>query len=383
MRQARACTMAMLEMPHHDPDHEGGERADKQSAAEQRAGERGGADARPPHLLDHHQQRRAGQRVADLVLRLIQQDSLQTIDRQRPEHPATHGVDVEIADQRQWPVLPPQVEQGIQSLGTGEQHGHHTADQCGGGATCELLAERVEEPEEHHAAHDGVGQQEVVQPYFPLQCPVFQRRQQVREPVVMQPHVDVKRIGRKATVALAHFRHDRHRPHEVRREVRTVGAPFGQVLAHLRIRARHDERDEQNQQRQGQQVAPAVPGDVEAATERGRQPGQDARGQWHGDQQEPGPDTQQPEREQTHAAERESEWAAQQEGHRPPRPVLAEGAGHRDDAGSHPEEADRDEPCDTPGGHTQPGRGGHGKKRGRRGNHRRVGSRPGAQQCHE
>ena len=172
--------------PHHDPDHQGGERADEQSAAEQHAGERGGADAGPPHLLDHHQQRRAGQRVADLVLRLIQQDPLQAIDRQGAEHPATHGVDVEIADQRQRPVLPPQVEQGVQPLGTGEQHGHHTADQCGGSATRELLAERVEERQEHHAAQDGVGQQEVVQPHFPLQCPVFQRRQQVREPVVVQ-----------------------------------------------------------------------------------------------------------------------------------------------------------------------------------------------------
>ena len=80
------------------------------------------------------------------------------------------------------------------------------------------------------------------------------------------------------------------------------------------------------------------------------------------DEQEPGPHAQQPEREQTEAAECESERASQQEGHRPPRPVLPVGARHRDDAGGHPEEADCDEPCDTPGGHAQPGRGDHGNE---------------------
>ena len=130
MRQARARTMAIAgDAADHDADHQRGERADEQAAAEQHAGHRGGADAGPPGLLDHHQQRRAGQRVADLVLRLVQQDPLQAIDRQRAEHPATHGVDVEVTDQRERPVLPPQVEQRVQALWTREQHGHHAADQ--------------------------------------------------------------------------------------------------------------------------------------------------------------------------------------------------------------------------------------------------------------
>ncbi len=92
-------------------DHQRRERAEQQAHRDEQTGQRHHAGARRVADLHQQQERRQAHHAPELMLRLIEQQPLQAVDRHRVIDPARHRVDVQIAHQiERRPELPQREE---------------------------------------------------------------------------------------------------------------------------------------------------------------------------------------------------------------------------------------------------------------------------------
>ena len=167
--------------------------------------------------------------------------------------------------------------QRVEPLGALEAREDQPAEHAGSGrsgASHPLPHEAVHERDESQAQADGVDEQDLFDRPLTSQRLVFGRREQMGQPVVAQLIAPVEGILRRK-VSLAQLRGDGHPPHEVRGEVRAVGAAVLDRRRHLRKRPaddaeRHDQQQEHRndvgvaERGRGQRVAqhqPDQPGD--------------------------------------------------------------------------------------------------------------------------
>ena len=260
-------------------------------------------------------------------MRLVEEQSLQAVDRNALEIPAADRVDVEVLDRADRHVLRREIEQDIQPFETRREDDERDARRGRPRLDAEQPHDAVEERDEEQIDRDRSNQQQLVERRPRAGESILRAGQDVRHPVVVKDIAGEIRIDRNRR-ALRQLDHDRAAPDVVGREIGAIGLSVRRDLADVRERQADDER---HQDRAAARRATASPGSVAGSVHRpcepSRRPRERGDDQRRGDQQPRSAPAGDPQQGHHEAAERLTDERSER---RDRQPALARRDGAKD-----------------------------------------------------
>ena len=272
------------------------------------------------------------------MVRLIQQEPLQAVDRHPLVEPAGDGVDVHQLQLRPRLVMRDDRADHVCAFVAVGQKGRSDGEQAERRTGADESDDSVEKSDGGQAEHQAIDEHDLFNGDAETADVAIERtRQKVRHPVVVQGFVVEERVRRRH-IALGEVRRHRHRPDEVGGEVGAVRLAFGHAFAHVSVRGHGHERNDRQRDRDGNRVSPIEHGKsqrrpAEAARGQDQQPGENRPGE-DGD---PVLNAGGPEQEHPEHAEAEPERRPDQAPGDPGRILRREHPPHQHDTGrDHP-----------------------------------------------
>ena len=186
---------------------------------------------------------------------LIEQRALQPVHRHALIEPACHRIDVEGSQRVERLAGLPQHPQAIESLVAVGQKPDDDSERRKRRLSSGRANEPVEERDEREAERHPVDQDDLLGAHAATaERSIGGAGEQVRHPVVAHRLRGQERVGR-GHVALRQFRRHRHRPDEIRREIRAIRLAVRGRLVDVPVRSEGDDRDDKERDQDARQVA--------------------------------------------------------------------------------------------------------------------------------
>ena len=145
---------------------------------------------------------------------------------------------------------------------------------------------------------------------------MFDRGKKVRQPVVVESVTHLEWVERR-DVSLADLRHLGHGPHEIRGEVRAIRSTFGSRLANASVWTSINQRNEQQNQKDGDEVGAVEPREADVLRDRSRRYSAERCHRGCAAKRDHVSDAKHPQREQHDAAHREPPHRPREKGGNP------------------------------------------------------------------
>ena len=200
------------------------------------------------------QHRRQAQQITCLMLRLVEQQTMETVCSHPLVVPVGDGIDVRVPERLERDAAAPMDPDSIDAFQARAEKHEDASDRCRPGAADEVPDKEIPERRECQRRPERVDEEDLIGCWRAAERTMLSGRQQVHQPVVVEVVVQVIRIPRRH-VAFAELSDDGHLPDEIGGEIGPIGAPLRQLFADVRVGQTDDERDGEQDERAGAGIA--------------------------------------------------------------------------------------------------------------------------------